>query len=89
VWGLFKEPLYPFILFELALEVECRLPGPDGPVLPAGVYYFQGGHEFKELGAVLTSGKIMRRVGVEVPLIGSSATYMEPFEVGTFVARRA
>ncbi|KAJ1620104.1 hypothetical protein T492DRAFT_1080302 [Pavlovales sp. CCMP2436] len=91
IWGLFKEPLYPFILFELSLEVACQLPESDGAVLPAGVYYFQGGHARDgAIGAVLTSGKIMRKVGLEVPLlVGESATYMEPFEVGTFVARRA
>jgi hypothetical protein len=87
IWGLFKEPLYPFILFELELDAGCRLP--DGSELPGGVYYFQGDHVREDgVGSALSSGKICRRVGVDVPLPGSSATYMEPILVGSYVARR-
>jgi hypothetical protein len=87
VWGLFKEPLYPFVLMELPLNVECKLP--DGSALEPGTYYLQGDHSRdKALGATLTAGKVSRRVGVGIPLIGTNATYMEPIEIGSYVARR-
>lgn len=91
IWGLFKEPLYPFMLFELELDAGCSLP--DGRELPAGTYYLQGGHNGKGKGdgqgAALTAGTVSRRVPLDVPLVGANATYMEPFEVGSFVARQA
>jgi len=87
VWGLFKEPLYPFILFELELDVPCTLP--DGTNLEAGVYYFQGDHSAdEESGSTLTSGKVSRKVAVSVPLPGAEDfAYQDAQPVGSYVAR--
>ncbi|KAG8461118.1 hypothetical protein KFE25_003687 [Diacronema lutheri] len=89
IWGLFREPLYPFVLLELELDASCTLA--DGRELPGGLYYLQGGHDGrgKGQGAALSGGTVTRRVPLDVPLVGASATYMEPFPVGSYVARQA
>lgn len=88
IWGLLKEPAYPFILFELDLNVECKLP--DGQKLGAGTYYFRGDHSAdKEKGSTLARGQVMRKLPISVALPGSEATYMEASGVGSYVARVA
>lgn len=87
VWGLFAQPLYPFIRFELDMDLECRTP--DGQQLEGGTFFFQGSHERKDEASVLSEGKVMRRLKVALAVPGADdVTYDEPVQVGTFVARR-
>ena len=84
IWGLFKEPLYPFILFSLpcgALELD------DGSTLPAGALYIQASHRRDpQLGTLLGEGVVSYRVdqSLQADLVGlSDFTYSEPITCGT------
>ena len=84
IWGLFKEPLYPFIL----LELECagiELEG--GGEIPAGTLYLQADHrrdpeEGVRLGAATVTYKVAQKLDAD--LVGlSDFTYNEPVPCGT------
>uniref|UniRef100_A0A7S4C309 Uncharacterized protein n=1 Tax=Chrysotila carterae TaxID=13221 RepID=A0A7S4C309_CHRCT len=84
IWGLFKEPLYPFILFQL----ECsEIALPTGVAIPAGRLYIQADHRRSPTeGVRLGDGKVSYRVAqqLEADLVGlSDFTYNEPIICGT------
>lgn len=84
IWGLFKEPLYPFILFELELAEPLEIC--DGVAIPAGTLYFQVNHRRKDGEVKLGEGTICYKVASEqgADLLGlSDFTYNEPVPCGT------
>ena len=102
IWGLFKEPLYPFILFELELAEPLEIC--DGVAIPAGTLYFQVNHRRKDGEVKLGEGTICYKVASEqgADLLGlSDFTYNEPcslrymplcgmrFESGSCLVRHA
>ena len=83
IWGLFSEPLYPFILFELALPSPVQV---GDATIPAGELYFQVDHRRKDGGVQLGEGTVSYRVTEKLAadLVGlSSVSYDEPVECGT------
>jgi len=84
IWGLFKEPLYPFLLFSLDCE-EIALPG--GSTIPKGKLYVQADHRrHPEDGVRLGEGKVTYKVAEQLSadLLGlSDFTYNEPISCGT------
>ena len=42
IWGLFSQPLYPFLLLTVILSQPVELPG--GETIPAGKLFLQGEH---------------------------------------------
>ena len=84
IWGLFSEPLYPFILFELELAVPLVLS--EDVSLPAGKLYFQVDHRRKDGGVQLGEGTATYKVTemLKADLVGlSDFSYDEPFPCGT------
>lgn len=58
VWGLFKEPLYPFLLLKLRTEV-VKLPGEDGDTVAPLELYAQISHvRDKEAGVILKASTL-------------------------------
>jgi len=84
IWGLFKEPLYPFILFELELAQPLQMPV-EGVSLPAGPLCFQVDHRRKDGGVQLGEGAATYKVTEKIAadLVGlSEVTYDEPVPCG-------
>lgn len=84
IWGLFSDPLYPFLLFELELTEPLALA--DGVSVPAGPLYFQVDHRRKDGKVVLGEGAVTYKVSEKLAadLVGLSAvTYDEPVPCGT------
>ena len=84
IWGLFSEPLYPFILFELELAAPLALS--DDVSLPAGKLYFQVDHRRKDGSVQLGEGTATYKVTetLKADLVGlSDFSYDEPFPCGT------
>lgn len=84
IWGLFKEPLYPFILF----QVPCLgIDFPNGKRIPPGLLYIQAEHRRHPTeGLRLGDGIVTYRVAqsLNADLVGlSDFTYNEPIECGT------
>ena len=79
IWGLFKEPLYPFILFSVCLAEETA-------GLPANtVVYFQGEHRRSpESGVVLGEGKLSMRKALNLPGGADAGSAYEAEDCGTF-----
>jgi len=85
IWGLFKEPLYPFILFELNLAAPLEMPV-EGVCLPAGQLYCQVDHRRKDGAVQLGEGTITYKVEEKIAadLVGlSEVVYNEPVPCGT------
>lgn len=83
IWGLFKEPLYPFILFELELAEPLEIA--EGISIPQGKLYFQVDHRRKEGEVKLGEGTITYKIDSEqnADLLGlSQFTYNEPVPCG-------
>ena len=83
IWGLFKEPLYPFILFELELAEDVEIV--EGISIPAGKLYIQAEHRRKDGQVNLGDGTVVYKVAEQLgaDLLGlSSFTYNEPIECG-------
>jgi hypothetical protein len=85
IWGLFSEPLYPFILFELELAQDVPM-AIEGVSIPAGTLYCQVDHRRKDgkvqLGEGTVSYKVEEKVAAD--LVGlSELTYGEPISCGT------
>lgn len=84
IWGLFKEPLYPFILFSLPC---VEIPLADGTAIPAGTLYVQAEHRRDPAqGVRLGAGAVTYRLSqqLDADLLGLSGfTYDEPILCGT------
>jgi len=84
IWGLFKEPLYPFMLLELDLSAPVEMPV-EGVSIPAGKLYCQIDHRRKDGSVQLGEGVVTYKVSEKVAadLVGlSEVTYDEPVECG-------
>ena len=84
IWGLFSDPLYPFILFELELAGPLAITPEKS--LPAGPLYFQVDHRRKDGAVQLGEGPIKYKIfeKVAADLVGlSDLTYGEPVGCGT------
>merc|ERR1711924_205614 len=84
IWGLFKEPLYPFVLFELELPEPFEVA--EGVIIPAGQLYCQVDHRRKDGRVQLGEGKIEYKVTEKIAadLVGLSAVeYGEPVQCGS------
>ena len=84
IWGLFSEPLYPFIL--LQLELAAPLAVADGVSIPAGPLYCQVDHRRKDGAVQLGEGAVTYKVSEKLAadLVGlSQVTYNEPIRCGT------
>jgi hypothetical protein len=82
IWGLFKEPLYPFLLLELDLAQPVET---EGLVIPAGRLYFQVDHRRKDGVVVLGEGPATFKVTekLNADLVGlSNFNYEEPISCG-------
>mmetsp|Transcript_30513 Transcript_30513/g.93302 ORF Transcript_30513/g.93302 Transcript_30513/m.93302 type:complete len:203 (-) Transcript_30513:330-938(-) len=84
IWGLFKEPLYPFILFSLpCAEIQLA----NGKAIPAGTLYIQAEHRRDpRAGVLLGEGKVTYKVAqqLDADLLGLSGfTYNEPIACGS------
>ena len=90
VWGLFKEPLYPFLLLqmetrELVLEEKNGGDGDSGDSLPALKLYAQVSHvrsEKVEGDVVLSTANLNVRVLEQVKLPGATVDLFEEEVVG-------
>jgi hypothetical protein len=61
IWGLFKEPLYPFLLLQLETE-RVPLPGEEGDAIKPLKLFAQLNHQReKEVGVVLKGGELKVR----------------------------
>jgi len=85
IWGLFSQPLYPFILLQLELARPFELA--DGIAIPAGPLYCQIDHRRTKTGAVqLGEGAVTYKVQekIKADLVGlSEVVYGEPTACGT------
>lgn len=84
IWGLFKEPLYPFLLAQLELAAPIELAG--GEVIPAGPLFMQIDHRRKSNSVQLGEGAVTYRVAetLKADLVGlSDFSYAEPISCGT------
>jgi hypothetical protein len=62
VWGLFQEPLYPFLLLQLETD-RVRLPGADGDSISPMKLFAQINHKReKETGAILSGAELKVRI---------------------------
>lgn len=88
VWGLFKEPLYPFMLLQLKTD-KIPLPGEDGDSIEPLALFAQINHKRdKEKGAVLSRAelKIREMETVKADLFGvSTADIYEEKTIGQCV----
>jgi hypothetical protein len=55
IWGLFKEPLYPFLLLQMEVD-EIQLPGEDENFVPPFKLFAQINHKRDKGEVILTSG---------------------------------
>ena len=89
IWGLFKEPLYPFLLLDVTLAepVEIGTSPEGGPIcIPAGTLSLQIDHRRKDGEVSLGEGTIVYTVPSQqgADLLGlSDFTYNEPVPCGT------
>ena len=86
IWGLFSEPLYPFIL--MSMELTAPLEISEGVSVPAGTLYCQVDHRIdRKTGQVqLGEGTVTYKVTekIKADLVGlSSLEYGEPVPCGT------
>lgn len=84
IWGLFKEPLYPFVL--LQLELAAPLEVADGVSIPAGPLYCQVDHRRNDGSVQLGEGAVTYKVQekLKADLMGlSDFSYGEPVPCGT------
>ena len=79
IWGLFKEPLYPFILSTLKLETEWA-------GLPAGTEIFLQGEHRRDpkTGTCLGSGTLTLRKALALPGGADAGSAFEPIPCGTY-----
>ncbi|CAB9529091.1 expressed unknown protein [Seminavis robusta] len=88
VWGLFKEPLYPFLLLQLQTE-SIPLPGEEGDSIEPLALFAQVTHKRdQEKGAILSRAELKIRVTelVKADLFGvSTAELFEEKSVGQCV----
>ena len=79
IWGLFKEPLYPFVLFSVQLAQ-------DWGGFPAGTnIYLQGEHrKDPKIGTLLGGGEASLRVATKIGFGAAAATYDDEEACGTF-----
>lgn len=83
IWGLFSEPLYPFILFEIDLATPIKIA--ENIQIPAGKLFFQVDHRRKDGSVQLGEGSIKYKVmeKLNADLLGlSDFSYGEPIECG-------
>lgn len=84
IWGLFSEPLYPFILFELELSSKIEIA--EGVSIPEGSLFFQVDHRRKDGAVQLGEGKATYKITekLSADIIGlSDFSYGEPIPCGT------
>ena len=84
IWGLFSDPLYPYILFELELAEALDVGG--GVSIPAGKLYAMVDHRRKDGAVQLGEGAVTYKVTEKLAadLVGlSSVEYDEPVPCGT------
>jgi len=84
IWGLFSDPLYPFLLFQLDLAAPVDFPE-EGVCIPAGPLYFQVDHRRKDGAVQLGEGDVTYKVSeqLQADLVGlSDFTYNEPVPCG-------
>ena len=84
IWGLFKEPLYPFLLMQLELAAPLELG--DGASIPAGPLFFQVDHRRADGSVQLGEGAVTYKVTekIKADLVGlSDFSYGEPVPCGT------
>uniref|UniRef100_A0A7S0I175 Uncharacterized protein n=1 Tax=Phaeocystis antarctica TaxID=33657 RepID=A0A7S0I175_9EUKA len=86
IWGLFSQPLYPFLLLAVTLTEPVELPG--GETIPAGKLFLQGEHRRDpDADTLLGAGTVVFKVSEEIKadLVGlSDFTYDEPIPCGSF-----
>jgi hypothetical protein len=66
VWGLFKDPLYPFLLLKLDARDAPLTAARDAEVLPGMTYYAQLGHRMSGEGGGAERGSLKAPRGVDL-----------------------
>ena len=80
VWGLFKEPLYPFLLLQLEID-RIPVPGEDNDAIKPLKLYAQLNHKReKEIGVILSGADIKVRELEQVKADPFGATYVDLYE---------
>ena len=80
VWGLFKEPLYPFLLLQLEID-RIPVPGEDNDAIKPLKLYAQLNHKReKETGVILSGADIKVRELEQVKADPFGATYVDLYE---------
>ena len=83
IWGLFSDPLYPYMLLELELEEPVEVG--EGVSIPAGTLYCQVDHRRKDGKVQLGEGTVTYKVteSIKADLVGlSNVEYGEPVPCG-------
>lgn len=81
VWGLFKEPLYPFLLLTME-TAEMILDEESNTVLPPIKFYAQIPHTRKDGAVSLDSAVLNVRNTEQLQMVGAVADYFEDVGVG-------
>jgi hypothetical protein len=80
VWGLFKEPLYPFLILQLETD-RIPVPGDDNDTIKPLKLYAQVGHErVKEVGAILSGSELKVRETDRVKADPFGASFVDIYE---------
>ena len=86
IWGLFSQPLYPFLLLTVILSQPVELPG--GETIPAGKLFLQGEHRRDpEADTLLGAGTVVfkRPEELKADLVREVAQLKEAHEL-TFIS---
>lgn len=85
IWGLFKDPLYPFLLLQMEVE-EIQLPGDGEDSIPSFKLFAQINHKRENGKVILTSGadlKIKKKETVKADPFGAATVdIFEDISVG-------
>ena len=83
VWGLFQEPLYPFLLLTIQTE-ECVLDDGDEKSIeiPAMTFYAKMPHKRVDGAVILDTAELNLRNTQQLQLVGAVANYNEDTSIG-------
>jgi hypothetical protein len=80
IWGLFKEPLYPFLILQLETD-RIPVPGDDNDAIKPLKLYAQVDHKRdKEVGAILSGSELKVRETDRVKADPFGASFVEIYE---------
>mmetsp|Transcript_11530 Transcript_11530/g.25286 ORF Transcript_11530/g.25286 Transcript_11530/m.25286 type:complete len:244 (-) Transcript_11530:268-999(-) len=87
IWGLFKEPLYPFMLFQMEtkeLTLPSSIDGENSDSIPPLKLYAQIDHirKMESVGVVLKSANLNVRILEQIQLPGATVDLFEEEKVG-------